>query len=68
MTADLSPENVETIARRVVELLEARESPKLPVRPRRRPTAPLLPIRGYDADGQWIDIEFDRSGNRVERS
>ena len=93
MNVELSPENVEAIARRVIELLEAREpqpsaidagehgnqspvsQPSSPSRWRLgrlhrkpRPTAPLLPIRGFDGNGKWVDIEFDSSGNRIEHS
>jgi hypothetical protein len=102
MTVEISPENVETIARRVVELLlHARDrqqqqqlgnggdrerrgahSPMMsppssppsssahqrPGYPRRaRMSVPLLPIRGYDGDGRWIDIEFDPTGTPVQR-
>jgi hypothetical protein len=92
MTVELSPENVETIARRVVELLHARDtqqwlgsggerspmmssppssSPSLyrPGYPRRaRGSVPLLPIRGYDGDGRWIDIEYDPTGKPIQRA
>jgi hypothetical protein len=103
MNVELSPENVETIARRVIELLEAREPPqpstvddrergeegsveqspasqpspsrwRLPSRwllgrlhRRPRPASPLLPIRGFDANGKWVDVEFDASGNPIGR-
>jgi hypothetical protein len=94
-TAELSPQTVETIAQRVLELLGERESragklashainarqryaptsttplPSPAHRSPRKLPAPavqLLPIRGYDANGKWIDVHFDADGNPIERS
>jgi hypothetical protein len=81
MTVELSPQSIEAIARRVLELLDERGSQPggtpPPASAQRRagrsgkrlaPPVQLLPIRGFDENDKWVDVEFDADGNPIDRT